>query len=92
MSDLNSKVIAKIKQVRLNKGITQRTIANSLHLSSNAYSRIENGNTQLTINNLEVISEVLGLSISKNCLRVMQIKHLMEEILIYWKKWEGGFY
>lgn len=65
MSDLNSKVVTRIKQLRLNMGITQRTIANALHLSANAYSRIENGNTQLTINNLEVISEVLGVSVSK---------------------------
>lgn len=65
MYNLNLIVIDKIKKVRLAKGISQKEIANALHLSSNAYSRIEKGDTQLTINNLEIISEVIGLSVSK---------------------------
>lgn len=63
MPDLHSKIIIKIKQVRLSKGITQKSIADALHLSSNAYSRIENGHTQLTISNLEIITQVLGVTV-----------------------------
>ncbi len=49
----------KIKQIRELKNITQEFVARELDISTRAYSKIENGETQLTINRLNEISEVL---------------------------------
>lgn len=51
----------KIKQIRELKNLTQEHIANQLWLSVRAYSKIETGETQLTINRLNDISKILGI-------------------------------
>ncbi len=51
----------KIRQIRELKNITQEFIAQELDLSTRAYSKIENGETQLTINRLNEISTILGV-------------------------------
>ncbi len=49
----------KIKQIRELKNITQEFVAKELELSTRAYSKIESGETQLTINRLNEISAIL---------------------------------
>lgn len=49
----------KIKNIRELKNYTQEYIANKLNLSIRAYSKIETGETQLTINRLNEISDIL---------------------------------
>ncbi|MBK9257263.1 MAG: helix-turn-helix transcriptional regulator [Saprospiraceae bacterium] len=61
--DKNGVIAARIKQLRISKNILQKSVADHLGLSDNAYSRIENGYTHLTINNLYKIKEVLQVSI-----------------------------
>ena len=51
----------KIKQIRELKNLTQEYIADRLNLSIRAYSKIEAGETQLTINRLNEISEILEI-------------------------------
>jgi transcriptional regulator with XRE-family HTH domain len=51
----------KIKQIRELKNVTQEYIANQLGFSIRAYSKIESGETQLTINRLNEISYALGV-------------------------------
>jgi transcriptional regulator with XRE-family HTH domain len=51
----------KIKQIRELKNITQEYVADRLGLSTRAYSKIETGETQLTISRLNEISDVLGV-------------------------------
>ena len=51
----------KIKQLRELKNFTQEYVAQKLGLSTRAYSKIETGETQLTINRLNEISQVLGM-------------------------------
>lgn len=51
----------KIKQLRELKNFTQEYMAQQLSLSTRAYSKIESGETQLTINRLNEISEILGI-------------------------------
>jgi transcriptional regulator with XRE-family HTH domain len=51
----------KIKQIRELKNITQEHIATELGLSIRAYSKIESGETQLTINRLNEISRILNI-------------------------------
>jgi transcriptional regulator with XRE-family HTH domain len=51
----------KLKQLRELKNYTQEYMATQLGLSTRAYSKIEAGETQLTINRLNEISRVLGI-------------------------------
>lgn len=51
----------KIKQLRELKNLTQEYVAGKLNLSTRAYSKIETGETQLTINRLNEISTILGI-------------------------------
>ncbi|MFZ4436087.1 MAG: helix-turn-helix domain-containing protein [Flavobacterium psychrophilum] len=51
----------KIKQIRELKNFTQDYVAQKLGLSTRAYSKIETGETQLTINRLNEISSILGV-------------------------------
>jgi transcriptional regulator with XRE-family HTH domain len=49
----------KLKQLRELKNFTQEYMAQQLGLSTRAYSKIETGETQLTINRLNEISTIL---------------------------------
>ncbi len=51
----------KIKQIRELKNLTQEHISSQLGLSVRAYSKIESGETQLTINRLKEISAILEI-------------------------------
>jgi transcriptional regulator with XRE-family HTH domain len=51
----------KIKQIRELKNFTQEHVATHLGLTTRAYSKIESGETQLTINRLNEISDILGV-------------------------------
>ena len=51
----------KLKQLRELKNYTQEYVATQLGLTTRAYSKIESGETQLTINRLNEISAILGI-------------------------------
>jgi transcriptional regulator with XRE-family HTH domain len=51
----------KLKQLRELKNFTQEHVAQQLGLSTRAYSKIETGETQLTINRLNEIATILGV-------------------------------
>ena len=51
----------KLKQLRELKNFTQDYVAQQLGLSTRAYSKIESGETQLTINRLNEIASILGI-------------------------------
>ena len=51
----------KIKQLRELKNLTQEHVATQLGLTTRAFSKIEAGETQLTINRLNEISAILGV-------------------------------
>lgn len=51
-----------IKQIREQKKITQEEVARHMGMSQNAYSKIENNITQLTINHIKLISTALDVS------------------------------
>lgn len=56
-----SKSELKIKQIRELKNLTQEYVSSQLGLSVRAYSKIESGETQLTINRLKEISSILKI-------------------------------
>ena len=51
-----------IKKIREQKKITQEEVARQMGISQNAYSKIENNITQLTINHVKQISTALDVS------------------------------
>lgn len=51
-----------IKKIREQKKITQEEIARQMGISQNAYSKIENNITQLTVNHVKRISAALDIS------------------------------
>ncbi|MCX7067077.1 MAG: helix-turn-helix transcriptional regulator [Methylococcales bacterium] len=53
----------KIRLIRESKGVTQEDIAKKLDISVNSYGDIERGNTNLKLNRLEQIAEILGVQL-----------------------------
>jgi transcriptional regulator with XRE-family HTH domain len=51
----------KIKKIRELKNFTQEHVASEIGITQGAYSKIENGDTDLTINKLEQIATVLEM-------------------------------
>lgn len=51
----------KIRKIREYRDYTQQYMADSLELSQNAYCKIENGTTKLTIDRLETIATILDV-------------------------------
>lgn len=63
--DMNKIVAQRIMEVREEKGLFQKDIAAALDLSTNAYNSIENGKTNLTVNVLYKIADILQIPVSK---------------------------
>ncbi|GAB4253009.1 MAG: hypothetical protein Kow0079_08220 [Vicingaceae bacterium] len=51
-----------IRKIRELKNISQEFVANELGITTRAYSKIETGETQLTINRLDKICKILNVS------------------------------
>ena len=52
----------KIKLVRSSKGISRKEVADALHLSLQAYGKLERGITEVSVERLQHIADVLGIS------------------------------
>ncbi len=53
----------RIKKIREYRNYTQQYMADSLELSQNAYCKIENGTTKLTIDRLDAIASILDVPV-----------------------------
>lgn len=58
----NQTLMAKIRQLRELKGYSQEVLAAELGITKRAYSKLERGDTQLTVTRLYEISNILGMS------------------------------
>ncbi|QXV63797.1 helix-turn-helix transcriptional regulator [Mucilaginibacter sp. 21P] len=56
-----SQVLCRLKEVRCHQGLTQKDIAAKLNVSQNAYSKIENGRTNLQLSVFFLICEILDI-------------------------------
>ncbi len=63
VNNLNDKRfnLQKLKYERLSRNISQREVGEALGISTNAYSRKEAGTTNVTIEELPIILEAIGI-------------------------------
>lgn len=61
----NEEIGKKLKHIRELKDYSQEYIAEQLGVSIRAYSKLETGETQLTIGKLYDISDILGVSVQE---------------------------
>jgi transcriptional regulator with XRE-family HTH domain len=60
MNDFNQKVVQQIVRLREWKKLSQKYLAQAINCSESAYSRLENCETEMTLNKLAAIAAVLG--------------------------------
>jgi len=60
---MNIDTALRIKKIREHRNYTQQFMADSLELSQNAYCKIENGTTKLTVDRMEGIAKVLDVPV-----------------------------
>jgi transcriptional regulator with XRE-family HTH domain len=56
-------VASRLKDARLNSGLTQRDVAKHLHIGQSTYCRIENGEAEPSAVQLTTLSSLYGLSV-----------------------------
>jgi len=56
-------VASRLKDARLNSGLTQRDVAKTLHIGQSTYCRIENGETEPSAVQLATLSTFYGLAV-----------------------------
>lgn len=57
---MDKAILEKVKELRLNKGLKQATIASMLNISQPAYSRLERGDREFRLDQLKRIVEICG--------------------------------
>ena len=59
---MSPKLLQNLKIMRAKKGFSRDAIADLLHISPQAYGKIERGDTHLTIERLQEIANIFGVS------------------------------
>jgi len=54
---------SRIKALREQKELSQKDVADKMHKSASAYSRLENGQTSISLTDAGLLSEILGCAI-----------------------------
>jgi transcriptional regulator with XRE-family HTH domain len=62
---MNEKALKKIRLIRLSKEISQDFIAEELGVSQSHYSKMEKGERNINLSQLEKIAKVLNVSIQE---------------------------
>lgn len=58
----NQEITSKIRQIREQKGITQDAVSSAIGLSVQSYSKLERGETILSVERLFIIAKYLNIS------------------------------
>jgi transcriptional regulator with XRE-family HTH domain len=61
----NLQITSKIRQIREMRGVCQDAVAAALQITTRAYSKLERGETQLTVERLFRIAEILDVSVKE---------------------------
>ena len=62
--NINQQIGAKIRDIRITKGLTQENVAYQLEMSNSGYAKIERGEVDLKISRLSQISDNFGVRLS----------------------------
>lgn len=62
---ITTKFGKRIKQIRLDKGISQEKFALSIEMDRTYYASVENGKRNISIVNIEKIAKGLGVSLEE---------------------------
>ncbi|MFT3823584.1 MAG: helix-turn-helix transcriptional regulator [Chitinophagaceae bacterium] len=81
-----ARIAAKIRALRRSKEYSQEYMALMLHISQNAYSRLENGKTPLTVDRLFDICNILSAN------AVALIEREEPSAMVIKKSWQEGTY
>lgn len=57
------RIVRRIRMIRIDKGIKQSDVAKHLFITATAYNRMERGHTQITVRNLLLIAQALGIDV-----------------------------
>ncbi|WP_394405363.1 helix-turn-helix domain-containing protein [Streptococcus sp. 20-1249] len=57
--------IKNLKRLRLEKGLTQKQVAQAIKTSQQCYMRWETGKTSPTLNTLEKLAQFFGVTVSE---------------------------
>lgn len=63
--NINQLTASRIKEIRNEKGLTAEAVAKELQISKAAYSHLENGKVEITLNRVETLAQVFNVSISQ---------------------------
>lgn len=55
----------RIKTIRFEKGLTQENLADMLHISQNAYHKLENGHSKMNLSKFIDICKVLEIEVAE---------------------------
>ena len=81
--ELASNLSERIRQIRLQKGLSQENMADMLGLSTTAYGDMERGRTELSFSRLENISKLLDVPLPEllgfETLTISEIEWLRQE-------------
>ncbi|MCY1526534.1 helix-turn-helix protein [compost metagenome] len=63
--NINQLTASKIKELRNKNGLTADAVAQALHISRGSYSQLENGHVEITLNRVELLSQVFNVPLSE---------------------------
>ncbi len=62
--NINQLTTSRIKEIRTEKGLTAEAVAKELDISKTAYSQLENGKVEITLNRIEKLAQIFNISVS----------------------------
>jgi transcriptional regulator with XRE-family HTH domain len=65
MSTLKQKLSARLRVIRAERGLSQENVAEMLNLSLNGYSKIERGETDVSLGKVEELARVLNVEVAE---------------------------
>lgn len=72
----------KIRLARLEKGFSQENMADMLGISTTAYGDLERGKTEMTVNRLQKVAEILNLQVVDFLALPVEVVPLQNELLL----------
>ncbi|WP_129020666.1 helix-turn-helix domain-containing protein [Edaphocola flava] len=63
--NINQLTASKIKEIRIKNGLTAEAVAQALQISRGSYSQLENGHVEITINRVQLLSEIFNVPLGE---------------------------